>query len=76
MASDKPNSENIDATIFGTSTPPMNANDPPNSSTEGVDSNNVSQPAIEHTGTTSGTQKHQHILHVFIAMLQWPKKLQ
>ena len=54
MASDMPNSENLDATIFYTSTPPMNANDPPNSSSEGVGSNNVSQPAIGYTGTTSG----------------------
>ena len=57
MASDKPNSENLDATIFYTSTPPMNANDPPNSSSEGVGSKNVSQPAIGYTGTTSGNAK-------------------
>ena len=73
MASDKPNSENLDATIFGTSTPPMNANDPPNSSSEGVGSNNVSQPAIGHTGTTSGKAEastHSSRVHRDAAMAE------
>ena len=54
MVNDKSNTKNIDATLFYTSTLPMNTNNPSYSLSEGVGSNDVSQPTIGHTGTTPG----------------------